>query len=128
MIIINNSVQLKTEGGVLKYVLCRLKDHSAYLFTVSRKSGFLGVALNVPSRDLYIKEHNRDTFFRLIKTIISTSVQLKTESCVSKYGLCIMKDNSVYVSTVSRKSGVLGRKLKMPSRGLYIKEHNRDTF
>ena len=51
----------------------------------------------MPSRGLYIEEHNRDTFKRLDKAIINTSAQLETEGGVSKYGLSRLEDHSVYV-------------------------------
>ena len=59
----------------------------------------LGDALRMPSRDLYIKEHNRGTSERFIKTIINTAAQLRTEGGVSKFGLCRLEDHSVYVAT-----------------------------
>ena len=81
----------------------------------------------MPSRGLYIEEHNRDTLLRLGEAINKTSGQLETEGGVSKYGLSRLEDHSVYVHGFS-KIRVLGGALKMPSRGLYIKEHNRGIF
>ena len=57
---------------------------------------------------------------QLNKTLINTATQLKTEGGVSKFGVCRLEDRRVYVTTVPRKVGGI---LKVPSRGIYIKEY-----
>ena len=57
----NTSEHLETEGGVSKYGLSRLEDHSVYVHGFS-KIRVLGGALKMPSHDLYMKKHNRGTF------------------------------------------------------------------